>query len=119
MMTKHVGCYIQNDFFFKTNTPVKTEVDVESALICATKCKNAKECDEGWSFQQATGKCLFIGQDENLKIDVLQPNSHIQETDRTVGWATGLKACYETVDRAGVWTDWTNKTEGECSSGTR
>ena len=95
MMTKRIGCYIQNDFYFKNNIPTAIETNVESALTCSTKCKNSNNCEEGWSFHLATGKCLFIGQDESLKIDVLQPTSHIQETDRTVGWATGLRACYE------------------------
>ena len=85
-MMKHVGCYIRNDFYFKKNQPVKVEDEVESAIACATNCKKDQNCKEGWSFQQATGRCIYIGQDKNLNVDILQPGSHIQETNKTVGF---------------------------------
>lgn len=93
MMTKHVGCYIQNDFYFKNSTKDRKIFDAKSSIECATSCFKNENCTEGWSYQQATRKCLYVTETE--KIDVLQPNSHVLETDRTVGWATGLKACYE------------------------
>ena len=97
MMEKHVGCYIQNDFYFKNETIMKTRKLEESSISCATSCYETEECTQGWSYQQATRRCLFISNDISTeRIDLLQPNSHIMENDRTVGWATGLKACFET-----------------------
>ena len=96
MMEKHVGCYIQNDFYFK-DEPITTSSIEDSSIRCATVCFKNENCTQGWSYQQATRRCLFIPDDISTeKIDLLQPNSHIMETERTVGWATGLKACFET-----------------------
>ena len=96
MMETHVGCFIQNDFYFK-DEPITTSSIEDSSIRCATVCFKNKNCTQGWSYQQATRRCLFIPDDISTeKIDLLQPNSHIMETERTVGWATGLKACFET-----------------------
>ena len=95
-METHVGCFIQNDFYFKEE-PLMTSSIESSSIRCATSCYEDENCSQGWSYQQATGRCLFLP--ENItteRIGLLQPNSLILETDRTVGWATGLKTCFET-----------------------
>ena len=67
----------------------------KSAISCATACYENENCTQGWSYQQATARCLFIAADIGTEeMDKLQPNGQIMETDRTVGWATGLKACW-------------------------
>ena len=96
MMEKHVGCYIQNDFYFKEEAIKDTWME-DSSIRCATSCFESEDCTQGWSYQQATRRCLFIANNISTdRIDLLQPNKHIMETERTVGWATGLKACFET-----------------------
>ena len=92
MMDSHVGCYVLNDFYFKVNSVVDSSpVKPSSAIRCAELCHHNDNCREGWSYQQATRVCLFIKQAD--QIEILQPESHILENNKTVGWATGLKAC--------------------------
>ena len=67
-----------------------------SAISCATACYKNELCTQGWSYQQATGRCRFIAADIGIEdMDKLQPTGIIMDGDRTVGWATGLKACWE------------------------
>ena len=68
-----------------------------SAISCATACYKNDTCTQGWSYQQATQRCLFLADDISTEMmDKLQPYGHIMETDKTIGWATGLKACWQT-----------------------
>ena len=68
-----------------------------SAISCATACYKNDQCEQGWSYQQATQRCLFISANISTEeMDKLQPYGHIMETDKTIGWATGLKACWQT-----------------------
>ena len=99
---------MKNDFFFKEKSgEAKPYMDHSSitwtdgaptsAITCATACYKNEICTQGWSYQQATARCLFIAADiATVHIDKLQPTGHIMDTERTVGWATGLKACTET-----------------------
>merc|ERR1711874_692944 len=100
MMLEYVGCYIQNDFYFKTYPQTNPSYQ-ESSIRCGNSCFKNKDCTRGWSYQQATGTCLFIPDDIKMEdLDLLQPNSFIMDTNRTVGWTTGLKACHETATLA-------------------
>ena len=108
MKSSTSGCYVKNDFFFKQKsgepTPYMdssaitwTDGPPTSAITCATACYKNEICTQGWSYQQATARCLFIAADIGTEhIDKLQPTGHIMDTERTVGWVTGLKACTET-----------------------
>ena len=108
MRTLCLGCYVKNDFFFKEKsgepTPYMDSSSITwtdgaptSAITCATACYKSGLCTQGWSYQQATARCLFVAADIGTEhIDKLQPTGHIMDTERTVGWATGLKACTET-----------------------
>ena len=101
------GCYVKNDFFFKEKsgepTPYMDSSSITwtdgaptSAITCATACYKNELCTQGWSYQQATGRCRFIAADIGIEdMDKLQPTGIIMDGDRTVGWATGLKACWE------------------------
>ena len=39
---------------------------------------------------------LYVANISTEEMDKLQPYGHIMETDKTIGWATGLKACWQT-----------------------
>ena len=105
---------MKNDFFFKEKSgEAKPYMDPSSitwtdgaptsAITCATACYKNELCTQGWSYQQATARCLFIAADIATEhIDKLQPTGHIMENERTVGWATGLKACWETRESISV-----------------
>lgn len=70
-----------------------------STISCATACYQNPLCTQGWSYQQATARCKFIAADIGTEdMDKLQPTGHIMDTERTVGWATGLKACWQTSE---------------------
>merc|ERR1719308_714512 len=117
MMDSHVGCFVLNDFYFKSDYEVVASPrKPSSAIQCAELCHYSDNCLEGWSYQQATGFCLFIKQAE--QIEILQPESHILENNKTVGWATGLKAC-TVPDKDGQWTDWTKTTNKQCIKSSR
>ena len=92
MMDK-VGCQIRNNIYFKDKTPSQVK-EVSSSLKCAEECfgDNVK-CTDAWSYQIATKICHFYNNLADSDIAKLQPNSQIQQTDRTIGWASGLKSC--------------------------
>ena len=99
-----LGCYVKNDFFFKESPENyidgitwEKEDKPTSAISCGTACYKNDHCTQGWSYQQATQRCLFISANISTEeMDKLQPYGHIMETDKTIGWATGLKACWQT-----------------------
>ena len=99
-----LGCYVKNDFFFKESPESyidgmtwEREDKPTSAMSCGTACYKNDLCTQGWSYQQATQRCLFLAKDISTEMmDKLQPYGHIMETDKTIGWATGLKACWQT-----------------------
>ena len=62
------------------------------SIGCAQKCFEDPQC-ESWSYHLATKKCHFYVDLEEKIQDILQPGSRLQENNRTIGWASGRKAC--------------------------
>ena len=92
-MMDRVGCQIRNNIYFKDKTPSQVK-KVSSSLKCAEECfDDDVKCTDAWSYQIATKICHFYNNLADSDIAKLQPNSQIQQTDRTIGWASGLKSC--------------------------
>ena len=93
MMDK-VGCNIKYDFYFQNKTPVAASPsdNLDSSIDCARECYKSADCVDGWSYQIATGKCLFY---DDIPIETLQPTHKLHEYEYTIGWASGLKSCTE------------------------
>ena len=89
-MMKKVGCYVRNEYL-PDDLDLNTNVSkFNSSIQCADYCHNDQSCVEGWSYQISTKKCFF---NEKVDIELLQPGSSMQENERKIGWATGLKSC--------------------------
>ena len=92
MMSK-VGCYIRNNFFFqKDNATSNNASFVTSEIACAESCHKSPSCNFGWRYQLATKLCIFM---QNVNITDLKPEMPVSKNSRTLGWASGLKACSE------------------------
>ena len=90
-MMKKVGCYVRNEYLPDDLDLNSTNVSkFNSSIQCADYCYNDQSCVEGWSYQISTKKCFF---NEKVDIELLQPGSSMQENERKIGWATGLKSC--------------------------
>ena len=87
-MMKKVGCYVRNEYIPKDLST--TFYKFNSSIQCADHCYNNQSCEEGWSYQISTKKCFF---NDDVEIELLQPGSSMQENERKIGWATGLKSC--------------------------
>ena len=88
-MMKDVGCFVRNEYI----PPKKSSTSPQkynSSIDCAQACYDDENCGEGWSFQIATKKCFFQAE---VEIEKLQPGSSLMESERKIGWATGLKSC--------------------------
>ena len=92
MMTK-VGCYIRNNFYFQNDTASAINANfVKSEIACAESCHKSPTCQFGWRYQLATKLCIFM---QNVNITNLKPEMPVLKNARTLGWASGLKACSE------------------------
>ena len=94
MMNK-VGCNIKNEFYFseeekKPETKPERIEKHDSSILCATACHLSDICTNGWSYQISTGTCNFYNE---IDITLLQPSTQLDESDLTIGWASGLKSC--------------------------
>ena len=90
-MMKEVGCYIKDSYIHENGTKsLQSNSTITSSIDCAWACHSSSDCKEGWSYQQATKKCLFH---DFVEIKNLQPGSSLLPHEHTIGWATGLKSC--------------------------
>ena len=90
-LQEKVGCNIKNDFYFKNQHSHNKNFTLQSSLIdCAVACFANSSCLLGWSYQVSTKRCYFLSKGNMTKISL---DEHIPETEKQVGWITGLKSC--------------------------
>ena len=111
-LMKNLGCDVKYDFIFKRYSKKVDNgsdeiVDYswlgrgkkDSAIDCARACYDDNEnCNEGWSYQLSTKRCIFYT--SPIDLEIMQPDNSINEDRKTIGWITGLKSCH----RAGVYS---------------
>ena len=90
-MINKMGCYIRNNFYFLKDNATDAFF-VESEIDCAESCHKDPECTFGWRYQLASKLCVFM---QNVNITNLNPEMPVLKNARTLGWASGLKACSE------------------------
>lgn len=115
-MINKMGCYIRNDFYFlKDKATADNIFNKSSEIDCAESCHKDPKCTFGWRYQLASKLCIFM---QNVNITDLKPEMPVLKDARTLGWASGLKACSEPALDGG-WGSWKSNTIGDCTVKTR
>ena len=75
------------------NDGVEESLEKNGSIDCAKACRESSDCEDAWGYELATKRCYFYKDISREVQDMLQPSYQMQDNNKTVGWATGRKAC--------------------------